>query len=71
MNFQDIVDKSNEQLEVLIGVENFISQVNEAYTYGKEICNWLFVNCYSGNTASIWPNTQERYRIFREKIDSY
>lgn len=74
MNFQDIVDKSNEQFEVLKHIENFISQVNAANSLGKETNNWLFTSCYRGSTNSIIVNTQERYKIFREKliaIDGY
>lgn len=75
MNFQDIVDNSNKQLEELKSMASFIDQVKVASKQGDTVDNLMFTNCYKGNVNSINTLLRSMYmNVFREKlieIDGY
>lgn len=68
MNFQDIVDKNNEQFNIVCELDTFISKVHSARRYITETNNLLFKYCIQNNTSSLCSYVNGRYNELRELL---
>jgi hypothetical protein len=75
MNFQDIVDKNNEQFEILKELGEFKNSVVNAKLICDNIYNYLFLNCYRNSNMHTLNNYSiSQSQLLREKliaIDGY
>lgn len=68
MNFQDIVDKNKEQLEILKEMEPFINSVELARQFLQETNWWFFKHAFENPNSATNSTSRDKYNGLREML---